>query len=347
MKDGAIDVDARVLATSKRPLLLKNATDQKRSSVTAGSARDLLAGGIGGIAGVLVGHPFDTIKVRQQTESAVRNVGTTTKADARRGAVSLFRGMGPPLATAGIVNAMVFCSYGGSGRLWDRCFVDPLAGFGTDRGDRRVLKSFVSGTATGIFTALVICPAEHIKCRLQIQPGIGVARYCGPTDALKKIYASHGFRGLYRGWVATCSRQGPGLGIYFATYESIKERLRKRLERHNSGHAQLKASILAGGIAGSLSWASIYPIDVIKTRIQTSPLECSTPRMRTMWKILIREGGVKALFRGIGITVFRAFAVNGIIFPVYEFVSMQLEDARFGDHTLVIDHIYREKVDIK
>jgi len=340
MKDGAIDVDARVLATSKIPLQVKKLTDQKRSSVTAGSARDLLAGGIGGIGGILVGHPFDTLKVRQQTGSAV------PKVDARRGAVSLFRGMGPPLATAGIVNAMVFCCYGGSGRLWDRCFVDPGAEFSTDRGDRGVLKSFVSGTATGIFTSLVICPAEHIKCRLQIQPGIGVARYCGPTDALKKIFASHGFRGLYRGWIATCS-MGPGLGLYFATYENLKERLRKRLERHNSGHAQLKASILAGGIAGSLSWASIYPIDVIKTRIQTSPLERCPPRMRTMWKMLVREGGVKALFRGVGVTVFRAFAVNGIIFPVYELVSMQLGEARFGDHTLVMEHIYLEKVDIK
>ena len=37
-------------------------------------------------------------------------------------------------------------------------------------------------------------------------------------------------------------------------------------------HAWL-ASAVAGGSSGCLTWAAVYPVDVIKTRIQTSPFD--------------------------------------------------------------------------
>jgi hypothetical protein len=42
--------------------------------------------------------------------------------------------------------------------------------------------------------------------------------YRDALDATRKIVANHGITGLYRGLIATCCRQGPGLGIYFASY---------------------------------------------------------------------------------------------------------------------------------
>ena len=90
------------------------------------------------------------------------------------------------------------------------------------------------------------------------------------------------------------------------------------------------ASALAGGCSGALTWALIYPIDVIKTRIQTSSLD--TPlqqrRMLHVGKHIVDTHGWKYLCRGLGVTLLRAFPVNGIIFPVYEFSLMQL--TRYG-----------------
>ena len=37
------------------------------SKATASSVRALIAGGVGGICAVIVGHPFDLVKVRMQT----------------------------------------------------------------------------------------------------------------------------------------------------------------------------------------------------------------------------------------------------------------------------------------
>ena len=71
----------------------------------------------------------------------------------------------------------------------------------------------------------------------------------------------------------------------------------------------------------------IQPFDVIKSRIQTSPLERHL--QKGMWTVasdLVKEHGWQYMFRGLGVTLLRAFPVNAIIFPVYEFVLLQLGD---------------------
>ena len=74
--------------------------------------QDLIAGGIAGSCSVFIGHPFDTYKVMLQT--------STQSVQKRSLSISrLYRGIMPPLASAGAVNAIIFGSFGGSSRLWD------------------------------------------------------------------------------------------------------------------------------------------------------------------------------------------------------------------------------------
>ena len=86
------------------------------------------------------------------------------------------------------------------------------------------------------------------------------------------------------------------------------------------------SSALAGGCSGALTWALIYPFDVIKTRIQTTSMQTppSQRRMSFIYRSIVNQHGWRYLFRGLGITLFRAFPVNGIIFPVYEFTLAKL-----------------------
>lgn len=80
-------------------------------------ALEFVAGCIGGAAGVAVGHPFDTIKVRLQTQDAVnpKYRGTwhcfnqTLKSESARG---LYKGMSSPMAGVSLVNAIIFGVHG-------------------------------------------------------------------------------------------------------------------------------------------------------------------------------------------------------------------------------------------
>eukprot|EP00586_Coscinodiscus_wailesii_P019480 CAMPEP_0172504026 /NCGR_PEP_ID=MMETSP1066-20121228/174681_1 /TAXON_ID=671091 /ORGANISM="Coscinodiscus wailesii, Strain CCMP2513" /LENGTH=399 /DNA_ID=CAMNT_0013280015 /DNA_START=124 /DNA_END=1323 /DNA_ORIENTATION=- len=281
-------------------------------------AHDLIAGGVAGSASVVVGHPFDTVKVRLQMSSASGGGGGMWKG----GVSSLFRGMGAPLSTATLLNAVVFSSFGYSSRLWDGHF-----GVVEGEGSADWRKNFICGSFAGLVNCLLICPTEHIKCRLQVQGSGNHPSYRGPLHVISSIYSSQGIRGLFRGWWVTSLREVPAFGLYFAIYDSLKEKINSVMDTSES-HSWL-ACALAGGVSGSCTWAIVYPFDVIKTRIQTSSLDSTRVCDRRMWYVgrkIVRDYGWQFMFRGLGVTLFRAFPVNGIIFPVYEFTLMHLVD---------------------
>lgn len=114
--------------------------------------------------------------------------------------------------------------------------------------------------------------------------------------------------------------------MYDACKETIVQTCFTLPDYHSSKWAWT-ASALAGGISGISAWTVVYPIDVIKTRIQTSSFDSTRPQDRKIWFVanqIIKERGIRSMFRGLGITIARAFPVNGIIFPVYEFTVAQL-----------------------
>lgn len=250
------------------------------------------------------------------------------------GVSSLFRGLAAPLSTACVINAIIFSSYGWSSRLYDQ-YADPAP---QNALHDTTLKAATCGSFAGLVQALVICPMEHIKCRLQVQHGKGAPDnlYKGPIQASRSVLANHGVSGLYRGWCVTLWREVPAFGAYFAFYDYAKDRMNSFFAKQagipedqaDSAYQShtWAASALAGGTTGALTWAMIYPFDVIKTKIQTSPLDTPAAE-RTILNVgrnIVRKNGVRALFRGLDVTIIRAFPVNATVFPVYEYTLMQM-----------------------
>jgi solute carrier family 25 carnitine/acylcarnitine transporter 20/29 len=100
--------------------------------------------------------------------------------------------------------------------------------------------------------------------------------------------------------------------------------------------------LLCGGLAGVITWASIFPLDVIKTRVQTqvlhvlvqhgeqsSLLGAETPRTRLSSVDIARQAyrteGAGVFFRGLGICSIRAFVVNAVQWAVYEWMMKMLQ----------------------
>lgn len=84
--------------------------------------------------------------------------------------------------------------------------------------------------------------------------------------------------------------------------------------------------LLCGGIAGVATWASVFPLDVIKTRLQAQtsgicpesrPLLPSQNNRRELNSFQIareayRNEGMKVFYRGLGVCSIRAFIVNAV-----------------------------------
>jgi solute carrier family 25 carnitine/acylcarnitine transporter 20/29 len=102
--------------------------------------------------------------------------------------------------------------------------------------------------------------------------------------------------------------------------------------------------LMCGGFAGVVTWASIFPLDVIKTRVQTQMMQqpdlirhgeqaalLRPEARRTQLTSLqiarhaYQTEGVGVFFRGLGICSVRAFVVNAVQWAVYEWMLRLLQ----------------------
>jgi solute carrier family 25 carnitine/acylcarnitine transporter 20/29 len=116
--------------------------------------------------------------------------------------------------------------------------------------------------------AFVNCPFEAVKVKLQTQYSSGAGQqYNGVFDCAKKIFASRGVAGLYRGITITVLREIPSFAGYFATYEIAKNYMWSDDRTRALSNGEV---LFAGGLAGIGAWVPCYMQDVVKSRMQSN-----------------------------------------------------------------------------
>ncbi|CAG0889708.1 unnamed protein product [Cyprideis torosa] len=281
-------------------------------------ALDFFAGCVGGAAGVVVGHPFDTIKVRLQTQSSANPmykgaVDCCLKTIRSESISGLYKGLTSPLAGVALVNGIMFGTYGNLLKIMP----DPDS----------IRAQTLCGAIGGFCQAFVTAPMELAKTRMQLQDrGQGwsayiqarhkesMSHYDGPLDCLRKIFRTEGYRGLMRGLGITMVRDVPSIAMYFASYEYLI----RWMSNGDASEATTFGLLIAGGLGGVLSWSMCYPIDVIKSRIQADGIG-GIRKYESYWDCFKRsyqEDGFRVFTRGLSTTVVRAFPVNATTFGV-------------------------------
>ncbi|KAG2175653.1 hypothetical protein INT43_001300 [Umbelopsis isabellina] len=287
------------------------------------------AGTIAGLAGLSVGHPFDTVKVRLQSrELAARYNGTwncLVTIVKQEKFLGLYKGMTSPAAGVAAINALVFGAYGYFIEFQQRHSILPSKHDATQPSLSNV---FIAGMAAGTVTSFVTGPMELVKIQLQNQTHIttninraspaAIPKFTGPIDCLMKIYRRGGIRACYAGLTPTVLRE-ISFGPYFVTFEVISRLLRSLQPGPNHHGADEDLTgwqvVLAGGSAGIMAWCSTYAADVLKTRIQSEPtryrgvIDCA--------RQCYREEGWRIFFRGLNATIVRAFPSNAATFVAY------------------------------
>ena len=93
-------------------------------------------------------------------------------------------------------------------------------------------------------------------------------------EEMRRIMRTEGLKGFRRGWLAMNIRDGPTYGIYFYCFGIYKRVLQVDEIQKDPKHSNLDLAwrqFLSGGTAGCTSWFLMYPMDVIKTKIQSYP----------------------------------------------------------------------------
>ena len=164
---------------------------------------------------------------------------------------------------------------------------------------------------------LITAPFERVKVLLQIQGQKKLApgekpRYSGGLDVVRQLYSEGGVKSVFRGSAMTLARDGPGSAAYFATYEYVKRKMTpKDLNGQPQGDLSLTAVMVAGGTAGVAMWIPVFPVDTIKSRLQSAE---GKPTISGTIKGLHANGGLKAFFPGFGPAMARAVPANAATF---------------------------------
>ncbi|RUS12861.1 mitochondrial carrier domain-containing protein, partial [Endogone sp. FLAS-F59071] len=196
--------------------------EQQQQKQTTTAVKSFLSGGFGGISAVLVGQPFDLVKVRMQTapdglyKSTLDCFAKTVSADGIRG---LYRGMSTPLIGVTPIFAVSFWSYDLGKKI---CY---WATPNRESPKLTLAEITFAGFFSAVPTTLLMAPSERIKVLLQIQGQGGEQKYKGPVDVIRQLYREGGIRSIFRGTGATLLRDGPGSAAYFAAYELTKTAL--------------------------------------------------------------------------------------------------------------------------
>jgi solute carrier family 25 (mitochondrial carnitine/acylcarnitine transporter), member 20/29 len=295
---------------------------------------DFWAGYISGAAGILIGNPLDLIKVRLQAGTPSLTSTPTSYTSQFSSAGTLIRGTSAPILGYGALNALLFVTYNRTSDLLNSSTAGaPLS----------LWTTWLAGAIGGLATWVVSTPTELIKCRAQITSSPAAASSWSIT---KEILRTEGIRGLYFGGVVTALRDSIGYGFYFWSYELSTRLMMSKMRERGSDTQEAAKVLLCGGLAGVVTWASIFPLDVIKTRVQTQVLSDSTttPLLGTervaegisrrrlgavdVARNAYRSEGPGVFFRGLAVCSIRAFIVNAAQWTVYEWIMRELDPKR-------------------
>ena len=284
------------------------------------SAVDLFSGSAGGTAVVLVGQPMDTIKVKMQTfghmYSGIANcfVRTVRTDGVFRG---LYAGTTPALVAYISENSVLFAALGLTQKL-------VACACGVSNVDNlNLVQSAVSGSCASVFSAMVLCPTELVKCRLQAAKELSAAtaaktgakqKPISVTSIITGIVKSEGPRGMFRGLVPTWCREIPGYFCFFLGYEASKELVSYVSKRHKDDLSSL-GTMFCGGMAGVCFWTCIFPLDVIKSRIQVRGIQGN---VLSVGANILKSEGITAFYRGLSPALVRTFPANAGLFLAYE-----------------------------
>ncbi|KAJ7741521.1 mitochondrial carrier [Mycena maculata] len=290
------------------------------------------------------GYPLDSLKSRLQTTKTPTTVLTLAATVYREeGPIGFYRGIWIPLVTISFVRAASFTIYTETKDAFRRRNY-----LNRDSVVDAALVGGIGGAMSGSLISFTSAPFELVKVRRQLEytiagsKGVTLVKPPSTLDAVKEIIKSHGSSGLYTGFRLHFLRDTLGTGLYFLEYDGMRHLLGRQRNGEQGPtpswlpiHSSL-VPFVCGSLSGVTSWAMIYPLDVVKTKMQQRALAGERYRsVRETFHRLIRGpdsaapktllAGCARIYRGLGVSAFRSITTHGLLWTFYDLVANYID----------------------
>ncbi|KAF9358939.1 mitochondrial thiamine pyrophosphate transporter [Mortierella sp. AD094] len=231
------------------------------------------------------------------------------------------------------------------------------------------VQSWISGANAGIIATACTYPFDLLRTRFAVQQDVKV--YTGIVQACRHIYRADGIPGFYRGMSPALIQVIPYMGIMFASYDTLKHlsawlKYKANVESSYSNASSTTSNstsspqfeperkqgtknisqvllgledLVCGGLSGVISKTSVYPLDMVRKRLQIqgseqqkvtvniySPTAVAEPKPltnrlpTTVWRCIVhiaRTEGYLALYKGLLPGLVKAAPSSAVTFLVF------------------------------
>ncbi|CAL8260748.1 unnamed protein product [Merluccius merluccius] len=197
------------------------------------------------------------------------------------------------------------------------------------------VKSLVGGGAASLVAQTITVPIDVVSQQLMMQgQGGHMTRFkvkpraaaapsasasakrrrwtFGQTrDIVVQIFAADGFRGFYRGYVASLLTYIPNSALWWPFYHFYTERLSRIAP---SSCPQLIVLAIAGPMAAATASTFTNPMDVVRARVQVE----GRSSVSETFKQLLAEEGARGMTKGLSARIISAMPTSVVIVVGYE-----------------------------
>ncbi|BGP37970.1 hypothetical protein JCM10449v2_001897 [Rhodotorula kratochvilovae] len=279
--------------------------------------RTTLAALTASFTSTVAGFPLDSVKSRLQVKRYSSVLDCARRTYAEEGIRGFFRGVTVPLVTITLVRTASFSIY-----TWTKDVLEQRPLFAKEKAGSAAVTGFLGGAASGLLLSVGTSAFEYTKIKLQLEYLIAMKKGVpyvprGTIQGFMDLYRQGGFLGLYTGFRLHALRDTLGTGMYFGMYDSAQNFIQSRRDTFENVPTTL-TTFVCGSAAGVSSWAVIYPVDLVKAKVQRNAL--ADVGYERPWSIFKRlsAGGVTKLYRGLGVSATRSIFTHGIMWTILE-----------------------------
>lgn len=272
--------------------------------------RALLAGGVAGVVSRTATAPLEKIKILAQTSTSgrvpvVKTFVSIWKQEQLRG---LFAGNGANCLRVFPFSALVCLAYANLAKNF------PLD---STSSSYNTVWRMGAGAFAGVFATVVTHPMDVVRARLTVQSH-SAKTYRGLFHGLREVARHEKLPGLYRGIGPTLLAIAPFMAIQQSSYDVLKYRAMSR-------DVQPSAALffVCGSAAGAIAQTAVYPLEVIRRRMQVHSLYVSGSDAGFLQ--MLRTLSIRELFSGLAATYLKVMPAAAISLLVRDAVLGRLK----------------------
>jgi solute carrier family 25 phosphate transporter 23/24/25/41 len=183
-----------------------------------------------------------------------------------------------------------------------------------DKNGIPVSARFLAGGMAGLCAQFCIYPLETLKTR--IMSGQGTASSKVVLKTVRDMYKTGGARAFWPGLLLSLVGVFPYQALDMGIYETLKVTYLQSMDKSLAGkkengekvHPNVFVLWMCGMTSGSIGATSVYPLNMIRTRLQAQGTPAHPYTYTSAWDVArktYRADGVRGFYKGLGPTLFK------------------------------------------